>query len=106
MLTVTTNVSHTRRLFFTIPRAAVTGKLKVDGTEVNIDGYGFCSHFAQNIRAHHVALRWQLMKFHSENFTINQNLLVTPKQVEDKKNTIDFSVCLFIPHASTIAQQG
>jgi len=66
-------------LFFTIPRAAVTGKLNVNGTEISIDGYGFVSHFCQNMKAHRVALRWQLCKFNSPDLTINQNLLVTPK---------------------------
>jgi len=72
--------SEFESLFFTIPRAAVTGKIVVDGKDVNIDGYGFCSHFCQNMKAHRVALRWQLMKFHSTEMTINQNLLITPKQ--------------------------
>jgi len=68
------------QLFFTIPRANVKGKINVSGKPVVIDGWGFVSHFRQNMKAHKVALRWQLMKFHSDEVTLNQNLLVTPKQ--------------------------
>ncbi len=67
------------QLVFTIPRAAVTGNVIVAGKAHSIDGWGFASHFRQNMKAHKVALRWQLMKFHSPEATLNQNLLVTPK---------------------------
>jgi len=68
------------QLYFTIPRAIVKGQIAVNGKPFNIDGWGFASHYRQNMKPHKVALRWQLMKFHSEEVTLNQNLLVTPKQ--------------------------
>jgi hypothetical protein len=71
--------SEYEQLFFTIPRAEAKGAITVEGKPVAIDGYGFVSHYRQNMKAHKVALRWQLIKFHSDSVTLNQNLLVTPR---------------------------
>jgi len=72
-------------MFYTIPRATVTGTLKVKGAEVTVDGYGFVSHFVQNMKPHKAALRWSMMKFHSEEVTLDSDLLLTPRQYNKEK---------------------
>ncbi|KAL6056224.1 putative cell survival pathways protein [Balamuthia mandrillaris] len=79
-------------MFYTIPRATVTGTLVVDGQEVTVDAHGFVSHFTQNMKPHRVALKWSLMKFHSDDITLNQNLLLTPKHYN--KTVVSHGICV------------
>jgi hypothetical protein len=72
-------------MFYTIPRATVTGTLRVKGQEVTVDGYGFVSHFIQNMKPHRAAIRWSMMKFHSDEVTLDSDLLLTPRQYNKEK---------------------
>jgi len=67
-------------MFYAIPRATITGALTVKGEKVEVDAYGFVSHFVQNMKPHKAGLKWSMMKFHAEELSLVSDLLLTPKQ--------------------------
>jgi hypothetical protein len=61
---------------------AVTGRATVGGNPVAMQrALGFVSHAYQNMRAHHIACRWHMVKFHSHDagVSVNVNVGVAPK---------------------------
>ncbi len=69
-------------LAYAAPRAIVTGTMQCGDMPVrDLAGTtGFISHAYQNMRAHHIACRWHMVKFHahSAGLTVNVNVGVTP----------------------------
>jgi len=66
-------------LYYGAPRAIVTGKLLIKGKEVIIDGWGFITHYRQNMKPHLVAVKWHHCKFHSEDVSLIMSYVMVPK---------------------------
>jgi hypothetical protein len=67
------------QFFYFVPRGVTTAALTINKSEFKFDGYAFGCHFVQNVKPHHLALNWQYIKFHSDEFTINSTMLHAPK---------------------------
>lgn len=74
-------------LAYPAPRAIVSGTAKIGSRTINIPGTtGFVSHAYQNMKAHHIACRWHMVKFHAHEagLTANVNVGVAPKSCDYK----------------------
>jgi len=75
----TADKSKFAALYYATPRATVTGKLLVKGKDVIIDGWGFVTHYRQNLKPHLVAVKWHHCKFHSDEVSLILSHLMVPK---------------------------